>query len=157
MVCRAMSAFAVVALVLVSVLPASSQVTTGTVLGTIKDAQGGVIPGATVVLISQTKGTKSAPAITNATGDYVFPNVTADTYTVEVVMEGFKTVRRTGVEVSGGDRVAVGGLVLDVGGTAETVNVTAESPLVQASSGERSFAITTSSVENLPLSNRNFA
>jgi hypothetical protein len=154
---RVLTVTAAVALAVFSAFPASAQVTTGTVLGTIKDAQGGVIPGATVVLISQTKGTKSAPVITNATGDYVFPNVTADTYTVEVVMEGFKTVRRTGVEVSGGDRVAVGGLVLDVGGTAETVNVMAESPLVQASSGERSFAITTSSVENLPLSNRNFA
>jgi len=148
---------AALALAVFSALPASAQITTGNVLGTIKDAQGGVVPGATVVLISETKGTKSAPVVTNAAGDYVFPNVTADTYTVEVSMEGFKTVRRTGVSVSGGDRIAVGSLVLDVGGTAETVNVTAESPLVQASSGERSFAITTSSVENLPLSTRNFA
>ena len=148
---------AAVALTVFSALPVSAQITTGNVLGTIKDAQGGVVPGATVVLISETKGTKSAPVVTNATGDYVFPNVTADTYTVEVAMEGFKTVRRTGVSVSGGDRIAVGSLVLDVGGTAETVNVTAESPLVQASSGERSFAITTESVENLPLSTRNFA
>src|SRR4026207_2257713 len=148
---------AALALAVFSALPASAQITTGNVLGTIKDAQGGVVPGATVVLISETKGTKSAPVVTNAAGDYVFPNVAADTYTVEVSMEGFKTVRRTGVSVSGGDRIAVGSLVLDVGGTAETVNVTAESPLVQASSGERSFAITTSSVENLPLSTRNFA
>src|SRR5262245_44022854 len=157
MVQRVLSVAAALAVAVFSALPVSAQITTGNVLGTIKDAQGGVVPGATVVLISETKGTKSAPVVTNATGDYVFPNVAADTYTVEVSMEGFKTVRRTGVSVSGGDRVAVGSLVLDVGGTAETVNVTAESPLVQASSGERSFAITTSSVENLPLSTRNFA
>ena len=75
---------------------ASAQITTGTVAGTIKDAQGGVIPGATVVLVSETKGTKSAPVVTSETGDYVFPNVTPDTYTVEVTM-GFKTRRRTGV------------------------------------------------------------
>ena len=36
--------------------PASAQVNTGTVLGTVKDAQGGVIPGATVVLVSEAQG-----------------------------------------------------------------------------------------------------
>ena len=53
--------------------------------------------------------------------------------------------------------MAVGGLVIEVGGASETVDVTAEAPLIQASSGERSFTVTTESVENLPLSNRNFA
>ena len=81
---------------LFSALPATAQITTGTVVGTVKDAQGGVVPGATVVLISEARGTKSAPAVTNATGDYVFPNVTADTYTVEVTMDGFKTVQAHG-------------------------------------------------------------
>ena len=61
---------------------ASAQVNTGTVLGTVKDAQGGVIPGATVTLISEARGTRSAPVVTNASGDFVFANVTADTYTV---------------------------------------------------------------------------
>jgi hypothetical protein len=135
---------------------ASAQITTGTVAGTIKDAQGGVIPGATVVLVSETKGTKSTPVVTNETGDYVFPNVTPDTYTVEVTMEGFKTLRRTGVQVSGGDRVALGNQMIEVGGAAETVNVTAEAALVQSQSGERSFAITTTQVENLPVNHANF-
>ncbi len=120
---------------------AAAQITTGTVLGNVKDSTGGVVPGATVVLTSETRGTKSVPAVTNASGDYVFPNVTADTYTVEVTMDGFKTVKRTGVQVSGADRVAVPGLTLEPGGAAETVNVTSEAPLIQASSGERSFAV----------------
>ena len=42
-------------------LTALAQITTGNVAGTVKDAQGGVVPGATVVLVSETKGTKSAP------------------------------------------------------------------------------------------------
>ena len=104
---------------------ASAQITTGTVAGTIKDAQGGVIPGATVVLISETRGTKSAPVVTNETGDYVFPNVTPDTYTVEVTMEGFKTAAPHG---RAGQRRRpcrrAGDSTLEVGGTAETVNVT---------------------------------
>ena len=88
-------------------------------------------------------GHEAVPAVTNATGDYVLPNVTPDTYTVEVTMDGFKTLKRTGVAVSGGDRVAVGGLMLEVGGASETVDVTAEAPLIQAQSGERSFTVTT--------------
>ncbi len=71
-------------------------------------------------------------------------------------MEGFKTLRRKGVQVSGGDRVAVGTQVIEVGGAAETVNVTAEAALVQSQSGERSFAVTTTQVENLPVNHANF-
>ena len=136
--------------------PALAQITTGNVAGTVKDAQGGVVPGATVVLVSETKGTKSSPAVTSTTGDYVFPNVTADTYTIEVTMEGFKTLTRKGVRVSGGDRVAVPSMTIEVGGAAETVNVSAEAALVQSQSGERSFAVTTEQVENLPINHANF-
>ena len=80
---------------------ATAQITTGTVTGTVKDTTGAVVPGATVVLISEARATKSLPVVTSATGDYVFPNVTADTYTVEVTLDGFRTVRRAGIKVSG--------------------------------------------------------
>ena len=73
---------------------AAGQVTTGSVIGTVQDAQGGVIPGATVVLISESRGTRSVPAITDATGNFVFPNVGTDTYTIEVALAGFSTLRR---------------------------------------------------------------
>jgi hypothetical protein len=103
------------AMVSAAIASISAQVTTGTGY-TIKDAQGGVLPGATLVLTSETRGTRSAPVVTNATGDYVFPNVSADTYTLDVAMSGFKTLKRTGVAVSAGDRVAVPAITLDVGG-----------------------------------------
>ena len=135
---------------------AAGQITTGTVTGTINDSQGGVVPGATVVLISEARGTRSLPAITNATGDYVFPNTTADTYTIEVTMEGFRTLTRAGIVVSAGERVSVPVLTLEPGGAQETVTVIGVSPLVQASSGERSFAITTEQIENLPINRANF-
>src|SRR6188768_3643651 len=114
---------AVLLLVGVAVLPVSAQITTGNVTGTVKDAQGGVVPGATVLLISEARGTKLAPVITNAAGVY---------------------------------RVAVPTLTLEVGGATETVNVTAEAALVQSQSAERSFAISTEQVENLPISHGNF-
>ena len=135
---------------------ALAQITTGTVTGNVKDPSGAVIPGATVVLISETRGTKSAPAVTNETGDYVFPNVTADTYTVEITLEGFKTVRRGGIAVSGADRVGVPPLTLEPGALAETITVVAQSPLVQTQSGERSYAVTSKQIDNLPFSRNNF-
>jgi hypothetical protein len=134
----------------------SAQITTGTVIGTVKDSQGGVIPGATVTLIDEAKGTKIGPVTTNSDGAYVFPNVTAATYTVEVSMDGFKTTHQKGIPVSGGDRASVPSITLEVGGKTETILVTAESPLVQSQSGERSFAVTTEQVENLPINHGNF-
>ncbi|HEV2985365.1 MAG TPA: carboxypeptidase-like regulatory domain-containing protein [Vicinamibacterales bacterium] len=143
------------ALLLVS-SPVLAQITTGTVSGNVKDPQGAVIPGATVVLTSETKGTKSAPAITNDAGNYVFPNVTPDTYTVEVTLEAFKTVKRGGIVVSGGDRVGIPPLTLEPGALAETVTVVGQSPLVQTQSGERSYAVSSKQIETLPFARNNF-
>jgi len=136
--------------------PASAQITTGTVSGTVKDSTGGVIPGASVVLTSESRGTKSAPAVTNESGTYVFPNVTPDVYTMEVTFEGFKTVKLDGIRVSGGDRVGMPAVSLAPGTLAETITVTGESPIVQTMSGERSFAITSTQIENLPIPRGNF-
>ncbi len=140
-----------------SPLTARAQITTGTVTGTIKDAQGGVLPGATVTLVHDSQGTRSAPVVTNATGDFTFVNVPPGTYTLEVELASFKTLKRSGVAVSPGSRVAVGDLTLDVGGTTEVVTVRGETPVVQSSTGERSFTVAPEDVENLPLADRNFA
>ena len=131
-------------------LPASAQITTGSVTGTITDAQGGVIPGATIVLVSETQATKTTPVVTNTEGQYTVPNIKADTYSVEVTMPSFKTLTRKGVKVSGGDRVTVEALVLQVGGQTETVSVQAEAPVIQAASGERSGVIQLVQLANLP-------
>ena len=146
----------IAAIVLVLAAEAAAQGVTGTLAGTVKDAQGGVIPGATITLISDTRGTTLAPVVTNATGDFVFPNVVADTYTVQVEMPSFRTLRRPGVEVNAGTRVSVGTLTIEVGGTSEVITVTSEAPLVQTQSGERSFTVNTEAVTNLPLMNRSY-
>ena len=65
--------FAALTLLLVAAMPVSAQITTGTITGTVKDAQGGVVPGATVTLIDEARGTKLRPATTNETGSYVIP------------------------------------------------------------------------------------
>ncbi|MEO7891875.1 MAG: carboxypeptidase-like regulatory domain-containing protein [Vicinamibacterales bacterium] len=137
-------------------IPGSAQVTTGSVTGSVRDGQSGVIPGATVIAISDTKGTKTTAVVTNSSGDFVIPNIAADTYSVEVKMDGFKTLHRSGVVVGAGNRVAIGLMTIQVGGLNETVRVTADAPMIQAQSGERSFTIDTSSVANLPIASRGF-
>jgi hypothetical protein len=135
---------------------ALAQGVSGTVSGTVRDAQGGVIPGATVTLISESRNTRLAPVITTSTGGFVVANVTADTYTVQVEMPSFRTLRRSGVSVSAGQILTLGAMTLEVGGTAEVVNVTDEAPQIQSASGERSFTISPEAVTNLPLANRSY-
>ena len=77
--------------------------TSSTVAGTVKDTQGGIIPGATVTLISENRGT-TFEALSGGTGDFVISNIPADTYTIRVTMDGFKTTERKGIAVSLGER-----------------------------------------------------
>jgi hypothetical protein len=129
---------------------------TGTVTGTVKDTQGGVMPGATVTLTSAAKGT-SIDVQTNLNGDFQFPNVAADTYTIKVTMNGFKPLERPNVAVSPGDRVTIGTLTIEIGGMTDTVTVSGEAPVIQAASGERSSTIETESVSSLPVAGRNWS
>jgi Carboxypeptidase regulatory-like domain len=135
---------------------ASAQITTGTVSGTVKDPQGGVIPGAAVTLTSDTRGTRLSDVFTNGQGDFTFVNVPPDKYTISVSMQGFKPAKQSGISVSPGDRASIGTFTIEIGGLTDTVVVKAESPLVQSQSGERSFTIATTAVENLPIGNRSF-
>jgi hypothetical protein len=147
---------AVIAVWAIAAHPASAQITTGTIAGSVKDAQGAVVPGATVTLVNAVRGS-TTDTQTNSDGNFVFPNVTAGTYLVRVTMDGFKTLERPGIVLSPGDRLLVPTLAIEVGALAETVTVQGESPIIQASSGERSFTIATDAVENLPIANRGFA
>jgi hypothetical protein len=141
-------------IVLCIVVPAQGQVTSGQVFGSVRDSSGAVIPGATVTLISGARGTLTETT-TNENGDFVFPNALGDTYTVRVTMDGFKTLERPNVPVSPGERVVIPALVVELGALNETITVTGEAPLIQASSGERSYTVTTEAVANLPISTRN--
>src|SRR6187402_2944184 len=85
------------ALGFIGTLPAVGQITTGTIAGTVKDSQGGVVPGATVVLTNDARGTKTTPVVTSTAGDFVVPNIAAGLYTVEVSMPSFKTLKQTGI------------------------------------------------------------
>ena len=129
---------------------------TGTLSGTVHDQQGGGIPGASVTVINESQAVTVATVVTNGTGDFVVPNLAAGIYKVQVEMPLFKTLSLPGVVVTSGDRVSVGTLVVQIGGTSEVVTVTSDVPMVQATSGERSFSVSTESVASLPLQNRSY-
>ncbi|HTS30174.1 MAG TPA: carboxypeptidase-like regulatory domain-containing protein [Bryobacteraceae bacterium] len=153
-ICSIVSAL-VVGLFLLPLL-ALAQITVGTMSGRIVDASGAVVVGAKVDLISETQNTRTTAVLTNAEGDYVIPNLAPDTYTIEVSAPSFKTLRRRGIVVTGGDRVGVPPLALEVGGTTETVSVTAEMALLQTQSSERSTALEQTQINELPISHGNF-
>jgi len=136
-------------------VPAAAQITTASVVGSVRDDQGGAIPGATVTLVSATRGTP-LEMTSNAEGDFVFPTVQADTYTVRVTLPGFKTYERQNVVVHPGDRVAIGNVPLEIGTLEETVTVSGEAPMIQAQSGERSYAISAEAVQNIAINGRSF-
>lgn len=135
---------------------ASAQLTLGTVSGSVRDATSAAIPGASVSFTSETLGTKLPVVTSENNGEFVIPNVPPDTYSLEIAHQGFKTLRRTHIAVSPGDRVGLGPLTLEVGTTTETLTVTAEAQLLQTQSAERSFDITTNEVQNLPQLSRIF-
>src|SRR5439155_15902503 len=90
------------------------------------------------------------------TGDFVFPTVRADSYTVKISLSGFKTLERPNVVVHAGDRVSLGALALEVGALQETVTVSGDAPMIQSTSGERAFAISAESVQAIAVNGRNY-
>jgi len=104
------------------VLPANAQETRGTILGTVRDAEG-VVPGATVTITSlDTRGAQQL--LTNATGYFEAPLLQPGTYQVTVAMTGFKTLTQTGLVLAVGQQLSLA-LRLEVGQFSETVNVSA--------------------------------
>ena len=138
---------------LMTCLSASAQVRFGTVLGTVVDASGATVSGATVKLTNLgTSETRSSQ--TGGAGTFTFPNLTAGLYRVEVEMAGFKHFTRENVEV----QVDVSTRVdapLQVGNVTESVVVTTEAPPLQTDSASLGTVISQQEVESIPLSGRN--
>jgi hypothetical protein len=132
---------------------AFAQTTSATVAGSVKDAQGGVLPGATVTLTSDTQGTVQT-ALTDTLGNFLFPYVRPDTYTLKVALENFQSAERTALVVNANDRIMAGNFVLAIGRLAQTITVTAHASDIQLKSGERSFTLQPTAVQNLGVAGR---
>ncbi len=134
--------------------PLMAQTFFGGVNGTVSDASGGVVPGARVTLTNESTGI-ATEAETNARGFFTFVNVRAGQYTLGVTAPGFKAANVPGFPVGVNDTM-VQNVTLEVGAVTETVEVTAQATLLQASSSELGGTIEEEVVHDLPLNGRNF-
>ena len=134
--------------------PSLAQVTTGTIVGTVSDANG-VVPRATVTIREVNKGTADT-VVTDETGSYTAPFLTPGTYAVEVNVDGFKKWIREGVVLQVNQRARVD-VTLEIGGVEETTTVVAEAPLLRTDSSEVGTVIEERAIKELPLNGRNFA
>src|ERR1700755_221435 len=135
--------------------PAIAQVTTGSILGTIHDSTGAVVPNATVTITDVAKGTVSTKQ-TDASGDYNVSFLIPGTYTVSVEMPGFKRSVSSNVVLDIDQKARVD-FDLEAGGATETVQVNTTPALLRLDSSELGDVVGKQQVENLPLNGRNFA
>ena len=134
---------------------AFGQAVNATVVGTVTDQTGGVIVSAKVV-ITETNTGASRTANTNDSGNYSFPNLPPGTYSVTVAQAGFKKVTHTGVDVLV-DTTTRADFILMPGQVTESVEVSAESAILQTDRADIGRKIETAQMANLPLGyGRNF-
>src|SRR5262245_52915055 len=119
----------VVALIFSFAPPAAAQAVTGTLLGTITDAGGLPMPGATVI-ITETGTNISFTTTTSTSGFYTFPSLKDGTYKVVAELSGFKKILRDGVIVPVNTTIRVD-LRMEVGAIEESVTVVGQSPILQ--------------------------
>ena len=120
-----------------------------TLAGTVRDASGAVLPGVTVEASSPVLIEKTRTATTDATGQYRIESLQPGTYTVTFTLAGFSTLKRDDVVLSGTGVVKIDA-DMKVGGVAETVTVTGETPVVDVQSTRREVTLDNETMRNLP-------
>jgi hypothetical protein len=148
-------AAAVLAAISIAVTPAAqAQAVYGSILGTVTDPQGAAVANTKVTVTNQRKGTSDSTT-TNADGNYSVSHLIPDVYTVRAEGAGFKASETKDVIVSA-DAGARVDLAFQVGGTSETVEVTAEAPQLKTDRADVATSFNERYVEDIPILNRNF-
>jgi len=131
-----------------------AQSSTGRISGTVVDASGAVLPGATVTVIQdQTRLTKSAT--TDKDGAYLFVSLPVGTYTVSAEMSGFRKQVKSGYNLVADGRVTAD-FNLALGQVSEVVEVTVAGETVNTTSGEIARVVDREQVQNLALNGRQY-
>jgi Carboxypeptidase regulatory-like domain len=136
-----------------SATPGFSQNVYGTMAGIVTDSSGAAVASATVTLTNLGTSEKHTME-TDATGNYTFVNILPGRYKVEVEKSGFKKFVRQPilVEIESGLKVDI---TLQVGAQSETVEVSAEVPLLQPETNSLGQVVEQRDVTELPLNGRN--
>src|SRR6266581_249602 len=134
-----------VALVVISAM-ANGQ---ASIVGTVKDSSGAVLPGVTVEASSPELIEKTRTAISDGTGQYRIENLRPGTYAVAFMLTGFSTAKREGIELTGTFTATVNA-DLRVGAVEETVTVSGETPIVDVQSAKRQQTISSEMLTSIP-------
>ena len=135
-------------------VPAYSQVTGATLSGTVTDASGAVVAGATVSVKSTATGI-SKDTTSDSSGLYSIPNLPAGDYEVRVTAKGFSTAVQSGLNLNVGAQQQLN-FSLKVGETSTTVQVTEAAPQVELTSSAVSGQVESETVRELPLNGRDW-
>ena len=142
-----------VVFLLVAVSCAWAQVSTGTIVGTVEDTSGAVIPNAGISIRQIATGEVRASR-TNATGEFNVPYLQPGTYSVTAAAGGFKSKALSGI-ILRVDQTANLRITLEIGASTETVEVSASAPLVDSATSSLGQVIENRQIINLPLNGRN--
>jgi hypothetical protein len=141
-------------LVVFATTPLLGQLPTGSIVGTIYDRTGATVPGAQLVLNDTATGNPRGTS-TSPEGSYEFLELRPGTYDLAVEAKGFRRTVERSIVVNVGLMVRLD-VTLDLGDVKETVEVKAETPLVEPDKTSISTAVDPRSMQNLPLQDRQF-
>src|SRR5881296_2962830 len=145
---------AIVALIALGTGLSFAQTSTATILGTVKDASGALVPGVSIT-VKHTESGLTRTVVSSEQGAYTVPLLPVGAYEVTTMIPGFKQVVRSGINLAIGQQAVVD-LTLEVGAPAEQVTVSEEAPLVNTTTASTSGLITEQQVKELPLNGRSF-
>ncbi|HEY2973245.1 MAG TPA: carboxypeptidase regulatory-like domain-containing protein [Pyrinomonadaceae bacterium] len=133
--------FAVLLLVGMPAASVMAQSITGSIAGTVTDATGGVVVGASVTLHSDQTGT-TRTATTGEDGRFTFAALQPGTYSLTVEQRGFQRLERKNAVLTANENLALGELGLQAGQVTETVTVTGEGQIVEKESSDLTARLT---------------
>jgi hypothetical protein len=135
------------------VMNAFGQTVSSSLVGTVLDQTGAIIPNAPVTLTEQDTGTVRE-IVTDASGVFRFLNLTPGNYSIAVHQTGFKTLLQSNISLSAQETRDVGKLSLELGNTSEKIAVVAEATPVQTSSSEKSQMVDGHQLNDITLKGR---
>jgi hypothetical protein len=135
-------------------VPALPQSITGTILGTVYDSSGSVVPNAKVVATNVAQGS-IRETTSDGLGNYIFNQLPPGPYKVNVTAQGFQSVAVAPFELLVDQRARVDAS-LQPGAVTEQVNVTAEATLLESDTNALGQVVNTRNIRTLPLNGRRF-
>src|SRR6266851_437456 len=133
-----------------------AQEVTGSIVGTVTDSKGGVVPNAKVTITNTDRQIVVRTLTTDDHGQYAAPLLPVGHYSVTVEIAGFKKVTQSGFVLNVSDKLAVN-FTLEVGSVSESVNVEANALQVDTQSATATGVISGLQLRELSLNSRNYA